>query len=402
MEIKEVNENRNIREIKARQVEMEIAKRKKIRIRVILAVIVILVAVSIINMYSTNILDEKFKGIMQKHVIFLLGAVSVSAVCSNIPYRLLDSKRFSLLILLGSVFALFFMLAGGKLLPGLIPNVKGTKGWIKLGPLGLQPAEFLKLPFIILIAHHLAACERKNIRNLGIVANVFPVFAIFALLIFLQNDTGTCIHYALIWGFMLLFANIDLKYIAYATIFIVCGIGGLISYVLGQSGDGLSGYKLKRIRFFITGLMTGQYDREIGYQVGQSILAFGNGGWKGRGYFNGTQKYGYLPEVRTDFILATIGEEFGFIGLLMVFILFFLLFNVTRSTAMDLDNPFGKYLAVGIGGFIISQMFINLFVVIGLMPVMGVPMPILSSGGTSIFTIFLSLAIITNMNFNNN
>ncbi|MDR1832718.1 MAG: FtsW/RodA/SpoVE family cell cycle protein [Fusobacteriaceae bacterium] len=402
MEAARAKESGNIGEISAKQLSLEIARRKKTRTRVILGITLILVVISILNMYSTALLSPDRRQIIRNHSAYLLLALAAGAICSNISYRRFDGKRLCLLLLLGSVAGLVLMLVGHNFLPKFFPRINNTKSWMRLGSIGFQPAEFLKLPFIILIAHHLAYCEEHKLKNFAVVANVLPVYFVFAVLILLQNDLGTAIHYGLILCFMLFFARIDMLYILGAGGLALSSLSGLTLWLLSLGGQNIKGYKLKRIWLFITGLTRGEYDPDIGYQVGQSILAFGNGGWKGQGYSNGILKHGYLPETRTDFILATLGEEFGFIGLLVIFILFFLLFTLTRSTAMDVGRPFGRYLAVGIGGFLMTQMFINLFVVIGLLPVMGVPMPILSYGGTSILTIFLALSMIMNMNFQTN
>ena len=172
-------------------------------------------------------------------------------------------------------------------------------------------------------------------------------------------------------------------------------------YFIYKYSDKLSGgYKLERIKIFLEGLFTDKYigNADIGYQVGQSLLAFGNGGLLGRSYGNGVQKYNYLPEIHTDFIMALFGEEMGFIGVLIVIILFFTLYNLIAETGISCKNIFGRYLALGIGGYIISQFLINIFVALGLLPVFGIPMPIFSYGGSSVITIFAGIGIILNIN----
>ena len=193
-------------------------------------------------------------------------------------------------------------------------------------------------------------------------------------------------------------SKIDTKWIVSTITAGIVGISGICLYVhhLGDVSD--KGYKMRRIGSFLNGLLHNEYDNAIGYQVGQSLLAFGSGGILGKGYANGVQTYSYLPEIRTDFILASYGEELGFIGMFIIMIFFFLIFNLIKRTAMECKSYFGKYLAIGIGGYLITQVLINIYVAFGMLPVFGIPMPIFSYGGTSLITIFSAFGIIGNIN----
>ncbi|MGL6130387.1 MAG: FtsW/RodA/SpoVE family cell cycle protein, partial [Fusobacteriaceae bacterium] len=153
-----------------------------------------------------------------------------------------------------------------------------------------------------------------------------------------------------------------------------------------------------RIKSYVEGLLNNTYDQDKGYQVGQSLLGLGNGGMFGTGYGNGMQKYSYLPEIHTDFIIASLGEEFGLVGIMIIMALFFALFNRIKGTAVECDDYLGKYLSVGIAGYIFIQFLINISVAIGLLPVFGIPMPIMSFGGSSLLTVFTALGIIFNIN----
>ena len=161
-------------------------------------------------------------------------------------------------------------------------------------------------------------------------------------------------------------------------------------------------FRYRRIISYITGLLTNEYDNAIGYQVWQSLIAFGSGGVIGKGYANGVQKYKYLPEVSTDFILASYGEELGLIGMVILMALLLTIFSLITKVAIEEKDYFGKYLVMGIGGYIITQVLINIYVALGMLPVFGIPMPIFSYGGSSLVTIFTSLGIILNVNNNKN
>ena len=153
-----------------------------------------------------------------------------------------------------------------------------------------------------------------------------------------------------------------------------------------------------RIKSYIDGLFFGNYSDEYGYQVKQSVYAFGSGGFFGKGYANGVQKYSYLPEIHTDFIMATFGEEFGILGMFFVIGLFFTLYHLIITTGRESKNYFGKYLAIGMGAQIITQVIINIFVAVGLLPVFGLPMPFFSYGGSAMVTMGIALGIIHNIN----
>ena len=298
---------------------------------------------------------------------------------------------------------IFISVIIGSKIPALhriIPEVNGGIGWIRIGPISIQPSELMKLPFIIVIAHILEKCEEERYDDKRILMTLCPVFFIYMLLINLQKDMGTSIHYMGIFCFMLFMSRINMKYIVTVSTVVFTLIGGLFYYVNTLSELGDKSYKIKRVASFLDGLLKNEYDYGIGYQVGQSLIAFGSGGLIGKGYGNGVQKYKYLPEIETDFILASYGEELGFIGMLLLLTIFLLLFNITQRTAMETKDYFGKYLAMGIGGYIIIQMIINLSVALGILPVFGIPMPFFSSGGSSIVTVFSALGIIININKN--
>lgn len=141
-------------------------------------------------------------------------------------------------------------------------------------------------------------------------------------LINLQRDMGTSIHYMGIFVFMLFMSRISMKGIVWTSTFTFLGVGSLFYYVNSLTDLADKSYKIKRIASFLNGLLKNEYDYGIGYQVGQSLIAFGSGGLIGKGYGNGVQKYKYLPEIETDFILASYGEELGFIGMLLILIIF--------------------------------------------------------------------------------
>ena len=379
-------------------------KRKKARNRGIIILIIVIVIMSCLNMISTRFYSIYSNGIsvVWKHFVYILAGLVCFVITSQINYKSYNKNRTSGLLFLSSILIFISVIIGSKIpaLHRIIPEVNGGIGWIRIGPISIQPSELMKLPFIIVIAHILEKCEEERYDDKRILMTLCPVFFIYMLLINLQKDMGTSIHYMGIFCFMLFMSRINMKYIATVSTVVFTLIGGLFYYVNTLSELGDKSYKIKRVASFLNGLLKNEYDYGIGYQVGQSLIAFGSGGLIGKGYGNGVQKYKYLPEIETDFILASYGEELGFIGMLLLLTIFLLLFNITQRTAMETKDYFGKYLAMGIGGYIIIQMIINLSVALGILPVFGIPMPFFSSGGSSIVTVFSALGIIININKN--
>lgn len=373
------------------------------RNRSILLIIAILVVLSILNILSVGFYKEDLFSV-KRHLEIMCISTVAALIPMTLDYETYRKPFMKLLLFLGSIGVLLFVIFGPS---SIIKSVNGARGWINLGITTIQPAEILKIPFIILLANVLAKGEEKKlpaltifINSLTIFINSLIVFVIFAVLINEQNDLGTVIHYGAIYIFMFFLTKVDKKVVT-GLVSVGVSIAFTAGYFIYKYSDKLSGgYKLERIKIFLEGLFTDKYigNADIGYQVGQSLLAFGNGGLLGRSYGNGVQKYNYLPEIHTDFIMALFGEEMGFIGVLIVIILFFTLYNLIAETGISCKNIFGRYLALGIGGYIISQFLINIFVALGLLPVFGIPMPIFSYGGSSVITIFAGIGIILNIN----
>lgn len=377
-------------------------KRKRARNRGIVLLLFFLVILSNLNMASASFYSIYFEGIkvIRNHFIHIILGIICFIITSKINYKLYNKNKISGILFLLSTIIFIIIIIGSKIpsLSRVIPHVNGAIGWIRFGSFSVQPSEMMKLPFIIIIAHIMEKCEEERYNDKKILFSLLPVMGIFMLLINLQKDLGTSIHYLGIFAFMLFMSRLNMKLIVGSVGAVLVSIGGLFYYVSNLTDLSNESYKIKRVGSFLNGLLKNEYDYGIGYQVGQSLIAFGSGGLVGKGYGNGVQKYSYLPEIKTDFILASYGEEFGFIGMLLLLTIFLLLFNIIQKTAVETKDYFGKYLAIGIGGYIIIQMVINLSVALGILPVFGIPMPFFSSGGSSLITVFSALGIIININ----
>lgn len=374
--------------------------RSKRRNRSMKIIVLILSIISLKNIYSASFYNVGMKGqYLRQQGIYFAIALVFFIIIGKLDYKIYEKNKLNKLFFYVIILVLGSMPFLAKIAPKIVPRINGAIGWIRIGGIGVQPVEIFKLFFIIIIANKLSLSEKKSDKNLQIIYKIVIPVMIIAALILMQNDLGTLIHYFSILIIMLFMTKISGKAIA-----ILAGIAGtlgigIMTYVY-NSDLGNSGYKLLRIKSYLIGLVSNYYDNDKGYQVRQSLIGIGSGKIFGVGYGNGIQKYSYLPEIHTDFIVTSFGEEFGFIGMAGILLLFLALYNIIKSTSLESDNFFAKYLSIGIAAYVFSQFLINISVAIGLLPVFGIPMPIMSFGGSSLITIFSALGIIHNINNN--
>ena len=351
---------------------------------------------SISRFDNAKVMDKAFK----QSIILGLSLVIFILMCSKKFGGLFDKTVRGPLFRASFLFlslGLFIVVALGP--SSVFPTVNGGKGWIRLGSLSLQIPELLKVPFVVSIAGIFARGKdtkekisyKKNFWTAFVYTGAFAAFITLAL-----KDMGTAIHYVMIAGFMLFLSDIPNK-VLYPIFF-----GGLAATpaLLSFLSKVLTGYKQHRLKVYLEGILHNNYDRVDAYQIYQSLIAFGTGGIFGKGIGNGVQKYNYIPEVETDFAIANLAEETGFVGMFIVLFLFFTLFVLIMNIAGKSKNYFYKYLVSGIAGYIITQVIINIGVAIGLIPVFGIPLPFISAGGSSILALSLSMGYIIYVNNN--
>jgi len=268
---------------------------------------------------------------------------------------------------------------------GIGKEETGSLSWIRFGSIGVQPSEFVKLLFCLYLACDLS--EKLDTGTLNEIKSLGKTILCSSLiigLVILQNDTGTALVFIFILLGMLYIAGISHKFFL---------LGGVIAVVfLPVAWLFLADYQRERILVFFNP------DAELsdsGYQVFQSKLAFGSGGILGHGYENGPiNALSYLPEKDTDFIFGVIGEEFGFIGAILVLILLLMLvircFHIARS-AVDTT---GKLIATGISCMLLFHTVENIGMTIGLLPVTGIPLPFISYGGSSVLSMSMAIGLI--------
>ncbi len=271
------------------------------------------------------------------------------------------------------------------LIPGVGVVRGGARSWLGIGSFGIQPSEFMKIGMIIFLAKLLSE-QQSQITYF--IKGLLPPLGIMGLafgLIMLQPDLGTG---AVLVGASLLIiftAGARMLHLSYLGL---AGAAGFIGLILAAP------YRLERITAFLD---PWQDPLGAGYQAIQSLYAIGPGGLVGLGLGMSRQKYSYLPEPQTDFIFSIIAEELGFIGGSVVLLLFTLLIWRGMRTAITAPDTFGSFAAVGIVGMIAVQVIINIGVVIGMFPVTGITLPLISAGGSSLTLMLTSIGVLLNI-----
>ncbi|MBO2943205.1 stage V sporulation protein E [Paenibacillus sp. F411] len=271
------------------------------------------------------------------------------------------------------------------LIPGVGVVRGGARSWLGISSFGIQPSEFMKLGMILFLSKWLS---RDDYQISSFTKGLLPPLGLIGLafgLIMLQPDLGTG-AVMLAAALMIVFAaGAQMKHLGFLAL---GGAAGFVGLILAAP------YRLKRI----TGFLDPWSDPlGTGYQIIQSLYAIGPGGLGGLGLGMSRQKYSYVPEPQTDFIFAILAEELGFIGGVIVLLLFMILIWRGMRTAMTVNNSFGSLLAAGIIGMVAIQVIINIGVVIGLMPVTGITLPLISYGGSSLTLMLTALGILLNI-----
>jgi cell division protein FtsW len=285
------------------------------------------------------------------------------------------TAMFGILLMLGCVF--------------FLDKSHATHRWLKFGPFGFQPSELAKLVAIIYLAWFLERSRRPqgfgvNDFQRTILPALGPVL-LFAGLVVLEPDLGTSVEIALISFAMLFVAGLSWRYVA--------GAAGLAIPAVFLAITGVS-YRQERLLAF---LKPDADPQGHGFQLLQSLIAVGSGGFFGVGLMESRQKLFYLPEAHTDFIYAVICEELGFIGGLCVLALFAIYGWRGLRAALNAPDDFGRFLALGITVMVVSQALINLGVVLGMMPTKGIPLPFVSYGGSSLMVMLVATGVLLNI-----
>ncbi len=321
----------------------------------------------------------------KRYGVYLLLASVLALMTYQVP---MDTWRKSswLLLLLG------FVLLALVLIPGIGREVNGSRRWLALGPFTLQASELVKLFVVLYLAGYLVRRhEEVKSRFAGFVKPMAVVSAV-TLLLMMEPDFGATVVTVGTALALLFLAGVRL--VQFLAVIAACA-GVLIVTVL------ISPYRMKRLTAF-TDPWADQFNS--GYQLTQSLIAFGRGGWTGSGLGNSVQKLFYLPEAHTDFVFAIWAEEFGFLGAMFVLALFALLIakilRIARNAELQ-SLVFNAYVAYGIAIMLAAQVFINIGVNIGLLPTKGLTLPFMSYGGSSLMVCVVMMAMVARISQEN-
>jgi len=346
----------------------------------LLGFVMILSIISVLEIYSAT-LHTKFHGFQKMQILWILGGLAAMFVMSVVDYhRLLSLIYWIYAFCLVSLVA---VLAVGT-------RVMGGKRWIKLpGGIHFQPSEWVKLVLIVLIARYFANLSGRQLSWSDILKAIALV-AVPMLLVLKQPDLGTSLTYTPVLLLGLFLGGIDMKKGGVLLLIVLLGAG-----VVWKSGKILKPYQKARLTSFVN---PDDDPRGSGYQIRQSLIAVGDGGVFGRGANRGTQTQGdFLPIPYTDFIFAAFSEEHGFIGAIFVLLLyFFILMRLIQNAQTAADLP-GSLIIMGVVAVLTFQIAVNVGMVIGFMPVTGIPLPLMSYGGSSVLFTFLALGVAMNV-----
>lgn len=343
----------------------------------LLGITLLLAVFGFLTLYSATAMvsNDSHRLVYIKQIIWCCGGFVIMAMAFMINYKLLD--RWSDIVYLFCILLLLGTLVFGKF-------VAGSRRWLVLGPLSIQPSELAKITIIIVLAKYYSNVASPKGLEFRELFKPLVYTGIPFILIVIQPDLGTAMLLAFIALAMTVFVKIERK-----TFYCLLGSGmvcvPLVWFVLKD-------YQKKRILTFFNP------DRDplgAGYHIIQSKIAIGSGMITGKGYLEGTQNaLSFLPEQHTDFIFSVLAEEWGFLGAGFLLFLFFMLIFSGLKIAHGCKDPFGTMLAFGITAMIFFHVFINIGMVMGLLPVVGVPLPLISYGGSSMITIMLSIGIL--------
>ncbi len=306
----------------------------------------------------------------------VLGGIAM-AVMALFPYRKLKKLKWPALIVSLVLLAAVFV-------PGLGVENYGATRWIGIGPITIQPSEISKYGFVLFASAYASEKPERMQRFVGMLP-VLGAGGAVCVLIILEPNMSVTMCTGMIMLAMLFLSGVKMRHILVILLPIAAAVPVLII---------MEPYRLQRLYAFLDPWSSPQGE---GYQLIQSLYALGNGGWFGTGLFRSVQKYRYLPFAESDFILSVIGEEFGFVGIVLLFCAFGLLIYFGIRAAAKSRDMFGFLMASGITAAIAVQTVINALVVSGSIPPTGLPLPLISAGNTSLVFTMAALGVLFNI-----
>jgi rod shape determining protein RodA len=315
---------------------------------------------------------------LKKQIAFVMLGLIAMLITASFDYRLV--KVYAGIAFGGVVFLLLLVLTP------IGDETAGAQRWITLFGFQFQPSEFAKLGLVALLAAYLSELREVRLENVWRAAGL--ALAPMAL-IFFQPDVGTTMVFASVVIGLLVVAGARARHIG--ILVAVAVMGAIVAFHLGIVKD----YQIARLTSFLDPAAD---PLRAGYNRAQAEIAIGSGGVFGRGYLNGTQtNLDFVPEQHTDFVFTVVGEELGFVGALLLLVLFAVLLWRGFRTALMSRDSFGTLLAAGITTMIAFQIFVNVGMTMGIMPVTGIPLPLVSYGGTSMIVNWMAVGLLLNV-----
>lgn len=340
------------------------------------------IIIIIISLFGILLICSVSQSLDQPYYLKQLLWLSVSLIVFFIVLRIKTEFVFRSSLFLCIVLSIILVI---QLVAGQI--IGGTKSWIKFGFIAIQVSEFIKIPIALYIANILS---KTKIIGWFIFCKLMFLLGIPFLLIAMQPDLGTAFILTSFVIISIFLKRIKLSIIFISIMFVIIGSFLSWNYVLKP-------YQKNRIVSFFN---PEKYSQSSGYQIIQSKIAIGSGGLSGKGFLKGSQsQYKFLPTRHTDFVVSVLGEEFGFIGISFLFLFFFILFYRQFNFKSQTDREF--YFVYLFNFLILFQFSINILMSIGLFPILGVPLPFVSYGGSSLLSFFIGEAIIFKIKINN-
>ncbi len=343
--------------------------------KVLIAAAALLTILGLASIYSTSYYRQDFGDFYKQLAFFGAGLILMAAV-SCFDYRKLKSNSYFVLIV-------YFLLLISLIGLFLMPAVRGAHRWYPLGFVNFDPMPFMALGLIIILAKFLSQRHAELYRFQYLLLSGFYAFWPI-LLIFLQPNFGGAVIFLLLWLGIVLFAGIKPSHLLLLLLALLL-VGAMIW------SFGLADYQRQRVVSFL-----GEQDDPLGtsWNIDQSRIAIGSGGFWGKGFLSGSQaRYGFLPEAKTDFVFAAIAEEFGFFGVTAVFGLLALIVWRLLLICFRAIGNFGRLFCVGLIIFLTASVFINISMNLGLLPVVGLPLPLVSYGGSYLLACYLGVGL---------
>lgn len=394
-------------------------KFKKIFDLKLLSTVLALIGIGLISIYSTTF-EAETNSFFYKQLIYSLLGITAMMVITFLPEKFLNF--YSIIIYIISLILLIVVLIFGK-------TVSGTKGWLIIFGISFQPAEFAKVATLLLTAKFLSN-KGVDIHNLPDFLKVLIIFLLPLILIMLQPDVGSATVFLTAYIGILFWVGFDLYvlyFLSFIPVILFFSLFGIWYFIVLSLIFAISSIFFKKgfittLTFITIIIIIGFSSQNLlkmmprntqdrievflnkdkdplgkGYNVIQSLIAVGSGGLSGKGFLQGSQtQLRYIPEQRTDFIFCVVTEEFGFIGGAIVILLYAFLVKRMLAIAIDTRSDFLSVLAFGITVIYFYHIFINLGMVLGLLPVMGIPLPLMSYGGTALIMNLSMIGLLLN------